>query len=99
MMWRHGDVLIARVQGMPGPGMQRSGSVLVHGEKTGHSHRLEDPDAGQLWVSRGRTFLEVTAEQARIVHQEHAPITLPRGIYHVWQQREYTPGAIVTVQD
>ncbi len=77
MMWRHGDVLIARVEGMPGPGKQRSGAVLVHGEKTGHSHRLEDPDAGQLWVSRGRTFLEVTAEQARVVHQEHAPSFSP----------------------
>ena len=33
----------------------------------------------------------VTADSARIIHQEHAPILLPRGTYRVWQQREYTP--------
>ena len=31
--------------------------------------------------------------------KEHGPITLPRGTYRVWQQREYSPEAIRIVMD
>jgi hypothetical protein len=44
-------------------------------------------------------FLRVVADSARIVHQEHGPISLPRGLYRVWKQREYNPGAFRWVSD
>src|SRR5688500_11209319 len=93
-MWRHGDVLIAAVDSLPRGATQRHTTVLVHGELTGHSHRVEDAATADLWLHRGVLFLRVTADAARVVHQEHAPLTLPRGVYRVWQQREYTPEAI-----
>jgi hypothetical protein len=31
---------------------------------------------------------------ARVVHEEHGAISLPRGWYRVVRQREYTPGAV-----
>lgn len=99
MIWRHGDVLIGAVEALPAGAKPYEGSVLMHGELTGHSHRLLDPAAGQLFRHGTTLFLSVTEPTATIVHDEHAPITLPRGTYRVWQQREYTPGAIRRVAD
>lgn len=98
-MWRHGDVLIAPVEGLPAEAKRRIGSVLAYGEITGHSHRFQDPETVQLWEQGGMLFAEVVADEATIIHEEHQPITLPRGVYRVWMQREYTPQAIRTVQD
>jgi hypothetical protein len=98
-MWRHGDVLIAPVKSIPDRAEERRGPVLAHGELTGHSHRLEDPTSGRILVRGGEMYLRVTAETARVVHPEHAPIALPRGEYRVWRQREYTPRSIRTVHD
>jgi hypothetical protein len=98
-MWRHGDVLIAAVEQIPQGAQRRPQLVLARGEVTGHAHRIADPQAAVLWETDGQLFLEVVAESAMVTHEEHAPITLPRGIYRVWTQREYTPQAIVRVVD
>lgn len=98
-MWRHGDVLIAPVKALPVDARRHGGSILVRGELTGHSHRVEQPGSAELWEGNGGLFLKVVAEQARVIHEEHHPITLPRGLYRVWQQREYTPQAIRRVFD
>jgi hypothetical protein len=99
MLWRHGDVLIAAVRTMPTGARPRPGPVLVHGELTGHSHRLADPEAGRLWEGGGSLWLEVVAPAAAILHQEHRRLTLPRGLYRVWTQREYAPEQIRRVVD
>lgn len=99
MLWRHGDVLIAGVASIPPGARRRVTPVLVHGEVTGHSHRLAEPDTAELWEHNGQIFIEVVAETATVIHEEHKPITLPHGVYTVWQQREYTPRAIRTVVD
>jgi hypothetical protein len=52
-----------------------------------------------LWERNGMLFVNVTAETATIIHEEHQPITLPQGTYRVWMQREYTPQAIRQVVD
>ena len=98
-MWRQGDVFIAPVACLPREATRRAGGVLVEGELTGHSHRLEKPGAAELWEHGDRRFLRVTAERAGIIHQEHGPILLVRGTYRVWPQREYAPGEIRRVLD
>jgi hypothetical protein len=35
----------------------------------------------------------------RVVHEEHAVVTLPAGWYRVVRQREYVPGAVRLVAD
>jgi len=52
-----------------------------------------------MWQSGGEMFMTVLADHAAISHQEHKRIEVPRGTYRVWQQREYTPRAIVRVSD
>ena len=99
MIWRHGDVLIASVPSLPARAKASESAILVHGELTGHSHRILERSAAELWELDGSLYLKVIADKATVVHQEHGPITLPRGSYRVWIQREYTPATIRRVAD
>jgi hypothetical protein len=98
-MWRQGDVLIAGVDAIPQGATKRSNCVLAEGELTGHSHRIDQPSVAELYECKGLLYLQVMASEARVVHQEHGPITLPQGVYMVWQQREYAPRKIRPVTD
>jgi len=98
-VWRHGDILIETAAAIPPGARKRPTVVLAWGELTGHSHRIEAPAAAEIWERREATYLNVLRETARLVHQEHKPITLPRGVYRFWHQREYTPQAIRRVVD
>jgi hypothetical protein len=98
-MWRHGDVLIAQVLAIPSGARSLPHCILAEGELTGHSHRLEGAGVAELYELGEDRYLRIVAESASVVHQEHRAITLPRGIYRVWRQREYTPKAIVRVLD
>ena len=99
MLWRHGDVLIAQIDAIPQEVNRSAGSILMHGEITGHSHRIEDPKKAEIWITRaGEMYLTVLAV-TRIIHEEHKPITLEPGNYRVWQQREYSPEKIVPIRD
>lgn len=98
-MWRQGDVLIATLQEVPANAKLRDGGLLVEGEITGHSHRVEVPASAEVWELNGQLYVKVVAKSARIVHEEHGPIELPQGLYRVWRQREYTPGQSRSVED
>jgi len=99
MLWRHGDVLIAQTKSIPTDVTRSSSAILVHGEITGHSHRVEELNSTQIWIARnGEIYLKILAA-TRIIHEEHHPISLPPGTYRVWQQREYTPEQVRPVYD
>ena len=98
-MWRQGDVFIAPVLSIPPGAKLRSSGVLVEGELTGHSHRVADPRTAEVLEADDSLFLRVRAAVTTIIHQEHGPITLRRGTYLVWGQREYSPEAIRRVLD
>lgn len=98
-MWRHGDVLIAQIQSIPPGATSLPHCILAEGELTGHSHRVEGSGVAELFKVGDERYLRVLVESASVIHQEHRTITLPRGIYRVWGQREYTPQAIVRVRD
>ena len=98
MLYRHGDVLVQSVPTMP-EAHPRPGVTLARGEVTGHSHRFSDTVAVQLYTAGPDTYVQVLAETADLIHEEHATITLPRGFYKVWMQREYSPEAIRRVLD
>ncbi|WP_407572570.1 hypothetical protein [Deinococcus altitudinis] len=98
MLYRHGDVLVQRVQVLPSA-HPRPGVTLARGEVTGHSHRFSQAAQVQLYQAGAETFVEVLGERADLIHEEHRTITLPRGYYRVWMQREYSPEAIRRVLD
>jgi hypothetical protein len=92
MMWRQGDVLFAKIETIPDSIQRRADLVLAEGEVTGHRHRIQDEATAELWAGQdGLLYLKVIADEATVIHDEHAAIRLERGLYRVWQQREYTP--------
>ncbi|ACC82086.1 hypothetical protein [Nostoc punctiforme] len=99
ILYRHGDVLIRHIASLPVGAQKRLGATLAHGEITGHSHRIQQADAVQLWVHGSDLFLEVKEPSATLVHEEHRAIELPQGLYRVWKQREYRPDAYMEVVD
>jgi hypothetical protein len=98
-MWRQGDVLIAQVTAIPQTAQPLRRTILASGDATGQRHRLKHRRSGQLYRTEREMYLEVIAEEATIVHPEHDDITLPRGLYRVWRQREFTDGRPQFVAD
>jgi hypothetical protein len=103
--FRQGDVLVAgagRVTALPKGAKQvkrdEGRIVLAYGEVTGHAHAITSPHA-MLWESGdGARYLEVK-RTCSLMHEEHATITIPAGLYHITRQREYSPEAIRFVAD
>jgi hypothetical protein len=91
MLWRQGDIYIESAPSIPDGAIERHNTVLANGELTGHQHRIKDFRSAVVFEDRGRLFLNVLADNAQIVHEEHGTIHLKRGIYRVWRQREYDP--------
>ena len=98
-MWRHGDVMIQSVKDIPSGAKRRPGAILMHGEITGHTHRIKESGACELYEIDGTLYMKILTDQATVVHEEHLPISLKQGFYKVWQQREYTPKEIRRVKD
>jgi hypothetical protein len=98
-LYRHGDVLVSRIETIPSGAVKRPHLVLAEGEMTGHAHRIADIGSAELFQLGPEMFLRVLAPAATLVHDEHGPITLPQGKYRVWKQREYSPREIRIVRD
>lgn len=98
-LYRHGDLLVQSADSIPSAARALQHLVLAEGELTGHSHRISERGAAELFESGPFLYLHVVEPQATLVHQEHGPIALPQGIYRVWRQREYSPAEIRTVRD
>ena len=90
--YRQGDVMLIRMAKAPARAVavrRRGGKVvLARGEQTGHAHVIESDVAQLLEDVTGKRFLILTRTE-RLVHEEHAPVDVPPGIYQVLQQREY----------
>jgi hypothetical protein len=69
-----------RVQGEP---------ILARGEVTGHTHRIVEGQVRLYQVAAGIMYLRVLSEFAKLYHEEHEDIVLPKGDYEVRQQREF----------
>lgn len=93
-MIRQGDVLLIPTGEPRDPQRvfddsgQPLAGLIVHGERTGHAHRLPARvyDAG----SRRLLLLE---RPTPLTHEEHAHVEVPAGWWEVRQQREYVPAA------
>lgn len=104
MIIRQGDVMIRSVASLP-EGVQEKrraarGIVLAEGEVTGHAHAITSE--GVAWYTQPDNPLlqwVVVEEAAVVTHEEHAPVTLPSGVYVVDIQVQYEPGAIRRVLD
>jgi hypothetical protein len=99
-IYRQGDVLIRLIPSLPKQKAQpRLTGILAYGEVTGHAHRIEDAQKAEVLEIGTGLYLRVGEEGVRVVHEEHAPVSLPPGNYEVEIQREYTPAEIRNVAD
>lgn len=64
------------------------GYVLAYGEVTGHAHVLEEIENIEMYELNGLTYIRVK-KPTRLVHEEHNPITLPKGEYQFGQISEF----------
>lgn len=98
-LYRHGDLLLQDAPAIPSTSRRLNHLVLAEGELTGHSHRIREREGAELYMDMSGIYLNVTANCVTLIHQEHGPIELPRGVFKVWRQREYFPRDIRTVRD
>jgi len=98
-VYRHGDVILSPTAAIPAGAVRRPNVILARGEATGHSHRIADSRTAELFDHEGVGYLHVTADEARLIHDEHHAIVLPKGIFRFWMQREYTPKEIRRIID
>lgn len=103
-MYRQGDILLIPAAELPRKLKKQPRDdgrvVLAYGEVTGHAHAIKDRGADLYGEDVGERFLQVLTEGGvDLMHEEHATITIPPGLYEVRRQREYTPEADRFVAD
>jgi len=96
VLYRQGDVLLRAVDAIPAMAktvVQRDGGriVLAYGEVTGHAHAITAPESEATLLSAGENarFLRLVAD-VDLLHEEHAPVHIPAGMYQVIRQREWS---------
>jgi len=99
---RHGDVDIKPVKRIPKSACITKSRTLAYGEKTGHHHSFEGSQI-LVYEADEQDTIKVGSEQVQVVkyldvkqdsvlsHQEHDPLTIPKGKYAILQEREYNP--------
>ena len=92
--WRQGDIFFVRLDREPnleGARPVKTG-VIAQGETTGHMHRVSKSSLaeGAALMTLGRSmYLKSPEAGATIVHEEHGPVVLPKGLFAVVNQQEF----------
>ena len=101
-IFAQGDLLLERVADIVPSGIIEEnieGMVLAEGEESGHRHAIrervtrfrDERLAHDIPAGLYLGHVQVSSEHALLTHEEHAPLTLPRGTYRVRRQRELGP--------
>ena len=89
---RHGDVSFHSTKKAQGEIIKHDGSYIVaFGEATGHHHLLtvKNPEDLEIRKDAAGKMYFVLHKEGTLTHQEHAPLTVPAGIYEQRQEQEY----------
>jgi len=90
MKYQQGDVILRKVTKNLKEGKKLDHLVLAEGEATGHNHRITEGIASLIMLDK-ILHLEVFSETAKLEHQEHNEIILPKGKYEIGIVKEYDP--------
>lgn len=86
----------------------RPGNILAEGEATGHAHRIVPiPESGcttddiELLSVGGSVFFRILRGEARVIHEEHKPFTIPAGTYrsNIVREADHFAGRVSNVAD
>jgi len=93
-IYRHGDVLLTKIESIPKEAKKIAGATLALGEVTGHHHSFTSGTV-QLYEPKTATdgvkYVDVATKSASLTHQEHKEIRVPQGQYKMSIEREYNP--------
>ena len=87
---QQGDVVLKRIDGINLTDVKvisKKRMVLAEGEATGHAHVITEDDSELVMM--GEKILLNLKNTATLVHEEHNPITLEKGIWEVGKVNEY----------
>jgi hypothetical protein len=92
--FRHGDVIIKKIDNTDLKLESAKEVILAEGEMTGHFHKVlpktNDVKIEFVNTDEGITF-KIDGGNAILVHEEHETIELEPGIYQSYIQQEYDP--------
>jgi hypothetical protein len=96
--YRQGDVLLFGVdkskysrrysKGWQKKFRLKKNGVIIEGEVTGHFHEVQNGKLYEDPKNKDKMILEAESGCV-VVHPEHGPIKMPKGIYEIDIQREY----------
>jgi hypothetical protein len=96
MMLQQGDVLLTKVEERVSKNAKRVAPtggrlVLAEGEATGHAHAIACPETeeGVKLYTMGEVLMLVADHECTVVHEEHGPVTIPKGTWRVGAVQEY----------
>jgi hypothetical protein len=111
-LFAQGDLLIELTEprapsGTPISRDAHGSTVVAEGELSGHRHTIhemvtmfrDDALARDIPADLYIGHVNVDGASARLVHEEHGPITLRQGTYRVRRQREFEPKDVGLVVD
>lgn len=91
---RQGDVFLERVEKIPAGLKERKRDkgrvILAYGEVTGHAHAIEEDASAAIFDGVEDDFYLRIGSPTGLVHEEHARIDLPEGLYRGRIQREWS---------
>lgn len=89
--YRHGDVLLTRVEKAEGDPITHDGSYpLAFGEITGHKHLLTVKNPENMKITKvGNNLFICLMEVGTLSHEEHAKLEIDPGIYKMTTEREF----------
>ena len=101
---RQGDTLLRRIPAktIPADSKEIKNPTLALGEVSGHHHTFRDGGAVAFADDEQAVtadHVRVTADEAVLTHEEHAPITFPKGDYESLKQVEDTGAEVRRVAD
>jgi len=111
-IFAQGDLLIERVPDLVPSGIRAQAGadgalVVAEGELTGHRHAFYDKvtmfrDDSLAWdIPKGLyvAHVRIDGPEARLLHEEHDVIALPRGTWRIRRQREMEPKDVRLIAD
>lgn len=88
MRLQQGDVVIDKCKISLKEGKKLKHLVLAEGESTFHHHQIVSGVAA-LIMMKDKMFLKVMSDYAKLKHEEHNEIDIPKGTYEIKRVREY----------
>ena len=96
--YRQGEVLLIKETSEVVLGDELS-TVLAEGEITGHKHEIIDGKVfGRQYWGSGTQFV-VSNGKTTLIHPEHGPVKIDKGVWRVRIQREYSESENINVAD